>query len=109
MNKDEIKTKISILVSNLLSQNPDMSESDIQVAIYEKGMSEPCESCPYYDKNSKLYYEGVERGMWMQNGIIDRIREEIKNDIYKCNNTDMAFGMQHTLDIIGKHIEKEQE
>ena len=28
---------------------------------------------------------------------------EITNDIHKCNNTDMAFGMQHTLDIIDKY------
>lgn len=34
---------------------------------------------------------------------LDKIRNEISNDIHKCNNTDMAFGMQHTLDIIDKY------
>lgn len=35
--------------------------------------------------------------------VLDKIRAEITNDIHKCNNTDMAFGMQHTLDIIDKY------
>ena len=35
--------------------------------------------------------------------VLEQIRAEITNDIHKCNNTDMAFGMQHTLDIIDKY------
>lgn len=35
--------------------------------------------------------------------VLDKIRTEISNDIHKCNNTDMTFGMQHTLDIIDKY------
>ena len=37
------------------------------------------------------------------NEVLDEIRAEITNDIHKCNNTDMAFGMQHTLDIVDKY------
>lgn len=35
--------------------------------------------------------------------MLGKIRAEITHDIHKCNNTDMAFGMQHTLDIIDKY------
>ena len=49
--------------------------------------------------------QGYENG---KNDVLDQIRTEISNDIHKCNNTDMAFGMQHTLDIIDKY-RKEQE
>ena len=35
--------------------------------------------------------------------VLDKIRAEITNDIHKCKNTDMSFGMQHTLDIIDKY------
>ena len=42
MSKDEIKLKISILVSDLLYENPNISEYDIQVAIYEMGRTDAC-------------------------------------------------------------------
>lgn len=42
--------------------------------------------------------------------VIDKIRAEIANDIHNCNNNnDMAFGMQHTLDIIDKYYKENKE
>lgn len=37
------------------------------------------------------------------NKVLDKIRAEITDDIHKCNNIDMVFGMQYTLDIIDKY------
>ena len=44
-----------------------------------------------------------------QESILGKIRAKITNDIHKCNNTDMAFGMQHTLDVIDKYKEERSE
>lgn len=43
------------------------------------------------------------------NDVLDQIRTEISNDIHKCNNTDMAFGMQHALDIIDERVKGENK
>lgn len=71
------------------------------------------ESLDYYLQNhTDDYSEESHTAMMMAKDalnnadVLEQIRAEIKNDIHKCNNTDMAFGMQHTLDIIDKYKEQ---
>ena len=71
------------------------------------------ESLDYYLQNhTDDYSEESHTAMMMAKDalnnadVLEQIRQEITNDIHKCNNTDMAFGMQHTLDIIDKYKEQ---